>query len=454
MASSAAPRMRSAGAGSSLDAAMRAPSTTTPDVVVLDSVREEVKPKELIDPRKDLWLTTADGRYNSSIIPVRVGIHAETFPIHKDILCKSEYFRRALEGEFKEAGDQAIDLPEENPDTFSFIVAYLYEGKFSPIKSLSTVLVPDVDKGKGREESNDGNSESDSATDSEGSASDARYDPLILDRTPAKEGSLRSQRRRDDRRRRAFEQSLRKVPGRHRAGCGCDACSVETRGPPCWSCGSSRNPPPPRHPLPIPGPIPMGRNGYPPPQHQRPRDRERRRGARPPGGPLPIPEALVTEEHMSQEDIRTWALAYSLSIDVYVCAERYLMLDFKAAIAAYVIDSFEIAGVEAAIPTVLQSCQTLHSGVSALDPLLKRVFARVGFLQAKLWKQFPEETQIFFTENPDLAILIMKEMVERREEDKRDVLPPMERPVTPPMFGQEDVFIQGPGGRRDARYYR
>lgn len=45
----------------SLDAAMRAPSTTTPDVVVLDFVEEEVKPKDHSDPRKDLWLSTVDG---------------------------------------------------------------------------------------------------------------------------------------------------------------------------------------------------------------------------------------------------------------------------------------------------------------------------------------------------------------------------------------------------------
>ncbi|KAL2064900.1 hypothetical protein VTL71DRAFT_4040 [Oculimacula yallundae] len=432
------PGMRSAGAESSLDAVMRAPSTTTPDVVVLDFIREEVKPKDLIDPKKDLWLSTADGRYSSTIIPVRVGVHAETFPIHKDILCKSEYFRRALEGEFKEAGDQAIDLPEENPDIFSFVVAYLYEEKFSPIKTMSTVLVTEVDKGKGREESHDVDEDSDS-TDS-GSASD---------------DSTRSRRRLENRRRR----SMRKEPGRHRLGCGCHACIAETiGGPPCWSCGATRNPPPPRprHYIGPPGPVIMNRNGYPRPQQQRPRDRDRRRGARPPGEPPTPTEDPIPEERMSQEDVRTWALAYSLSIDVYVCAERYLMQDFKAAIAAYVINSFEIAGIDAAIPTVLQSCQTLQAGLSPLDPLLRKVFARVGFLQARLWKQFPEETQIFFTENPDLAILIMKEMVQRRAEDMRDSLPPMDsRPILDAGFGQEDVFIQGPGGprRRNGRYY-
>lgn len=46
---------------------------------------------------------------------------------------------------------------------------------------------------------------------------------------------------------------------------------------------------------------------------------------------------------MSQEDIRTWSLAYSLSIDVYVCAERYLMQDFKAAIASFVVNRYVTA---------------------------------------------------------------------------------------------------------------
>jgi hypothetical protein len=179
-------------AETSLDAAMRAPSTTTPEVVVLDYVEEEVKVKEVVDPRRDLYLSTVDGsvspfvgatqallcksyqslrrlscslyqfsklqsfnfpfvflkyianrklsRYSSPIIPVRVGPHAETFPVHKDILTKSEYFRKALDGEFREAGDQAIDLPEEDPDIFSFVIAYLYEEKFVPIKPMAMAL--------------------------------------------------------------------------------------------------------------------------------------------------------------------------------------------------------------------------------------------------------------------------------------------------------------------------
>lgn len=45
----------------SLDAAMRAPSTTAPDVVVLSFLDEETKVKEAADPKKDLWVSSLDG---------------------------------------------------------------------------------------------------------------------------------------------------------------------------------------------------------------------------------------------------------------------------------------------------------------------------------------------------------------------------------------------------------
>lgn len=60
--------------------------------------------------------------------------------MHKDILTKSEFFKNALDGRFKEADEQAVDLPEEDPALFSFVVAYLYEGQYSPIKTAADVL--------------------------------------------------------------------------------------------------------------------------------------------------------------------------------------------------------------------------------------------------------------------------------------------------------------------------
>ncbi|KAH8792573.1 hypothetical protein BGZ57DRAFT_750520 [Hyaloscypha finlandica] len=402
----------------SLDAAMRAPSTTTPEVVVLDYVEEEVKVKEIADPRQDLYLSTVDGRYSSPIIPVRVGPHAETFPIHKDILTKSEYFRKALDGEFREAGDQAIDLPEEDPDIFSFVVAFLYEEKFVPIKPMAMALVTEPDKGKGRE-ADDTNSGSEDGTDSGGSASDERHYLIST--------STRSRRRAQARRRRqerAWVQSQLKAPGRHRPDCTCASCTSENISPACWSCGAARRPMPPRpRGYPPPGAQPVIiRNGYPHPQGPRNRDRERERRRNSRNNVVMVEEPIL-EERMSQEDLHTWSLAYTLSIDVYVCADRYLMQDFKRCISAFIVNSFEVAGLYASIPAVLKSCKTLQQGVSPMDPLLKKVFARVGFLQARMWKNYQEETQSFFAENPDLAFLIMKEMVERRELDIEDDLP-------------------------------
>lgn len=238
--------------------------------------------------------------------------------------------------------------------------------------------------------------------------------------------SARSRRRRESRRRRQermWEQRQRKEPGRHRPDCNCVICTHELIGPPCWNCGVPRRPPPPRQRWPgippPPQPAVIGRNGFP----VRPRERDRRRAAR-------IIEAVAPPDiGMSPEDLHTWALTYSLSVEVYVCAERYLMRDFMRCIAAFIINNFEVAGLDAAQPSVLTSCKTLYNGVSSLDPLLKKVFARVGFLQARLWKRFPEETSQFFMENPELAPLIMKEMVERREEDVNagGDLPAMER---------------------------
>ena len=156
---------------------------------------------------------------------------------------------------------------------------------------------------------------------------------------------------------------------------------------------------------------------------------------------------------MSPEDLRTWAMAYSLSVEVYVCADRFLMPDFKRSVSAFIVDNFEIAGLDAALPAVLQSLKTLHGGLSPMDPLLRKVFARVGFLQARLWKNFHDETDAFFKENPELSVVIMKEMTERREQDSKDDLPAMERPPPPPP-PRDNVIIEGPGRRNRDHYVR
>jgi hypothetical protein len=43
-------------------------------------------------------------------------------------------------GNFKEAKAQAIDLPEEDPAIFHFIIAFLYENRFVPLKTAASAL--------------------------------------------------------------------------------------------------------------------------------------------------------------------------------------------------------------------------------------------------------------------------------------------------------------------------
>lgn len=44
-----------------LDDVMRAPSTNRPGVVVLDSTHDNKNRKDVLNPREDLWLSSADG---------------------------------------------------------------------------------------------------------------------------------------------------------------------------------------------------------------------------------------------------------------------------------------------------------------------------------------------------------------------------------------------------------
>ena len=60
--------------------------------------------------------------------------------MHRTVLLKAEYFRKALCGDFRESEAQAVDLPEEDPSIFHFVVAYLYEDKYVPILPVAAVL--------------------------------------------------------------------------------------------------------------------------------------------------------------------------------------------------------------------------------------------------------------------------------------------------------------------------
>lgn len=341
--------------------------------------------------------------------------------VHKNVLLKSEWFRKALCGGFLETSTQSFNLPEEEPSIFHFIIAYLYEERYTPTQPLSTVLVPDEDKGKGREiETNNGNPDSDSDSSTASYLSDS---------------SARSRQQRERHRRRAeqeIERLRQKHPGMHRPQCACPQCVVSLT--PCFSCGFTPRVAPSitLPPLPPAPPLPGARS-----------HRHRRRGPDGrviphPASPPPLPAAPYDPARIKGEDMRTWLITYELNIDVYICANKFLLDDFKTKVARVIIDSLETAGADAAQIEVLQLCTKLYDGISDNDPLLKMVFARIGFLQSTLWRKVPLETNEFLVENPEIGALILKEMAVRGETDLRSGLPSMERnsmPHPPPMLG-------------------
>ncbi|KAI5862178.1 hypothetical protein GGS23DRAFT_597796 [Durotheca rogersii] len=489
---------------------MRAPSTRTPDVVVLDSVDCEGDVGEALDPREDLWLSSVDGRYNSPIIPLRVGTapDCQTFYVHKSVLLKAEFFRKALCGGFRESDAQAIDLPEEDPAIFHFIVAFLYENKYVPIRAAATVLRPDDEQENARWAASgiSAAAEDDQQQQQFGGGSDSESSASL----PSDSSTARSQRRRDRRRRREtrhWERLRRKHPGMHRLGCACRQC-LTRGGPPCWNCAAPRIPPQPPgltsvHHMQLGGGVVVV-NATPRPrprrhrtQQQPPHNRHRQTsmpalervdnesndeggaGAGGGGGGAGAEGGGARERIQSAQDLRTWLLAYELNLDVYICANKFLLDDFKRAVARACIDMLEAAGADAAEVEVLRLCRKLYQGLPEADALLRMVFARVGFLSPRLWRRAPDATAAFFHAHPEVSALMFRETLARREEDyhgiaaagppaafapgaapgvglapgappafapadmlpamERSVLPPHSAPIPPPGFHYNDL---------------
>ena len=231
---------------------------------------------------------------------------------------------------------------------------------------------------------------------------------------------------------------MQKHPGMHRPNCNCPQCS-NALGPPCWHCSAPRVPNLPAALMPHPA-LPYEPAANPDHAAARPGDRHRRRNNRhrhragdPAGANPPSQrENRNTEEpRIAGEDLRTWLLAYELHLDVYILANKFLLTGFKQEVARAAIDMLETAGGDAAVPQVLALCKKLYEGLSESDPLLKMIFARVGFLQP--WRADAEATNKFLVGNPDIAALLLREMAARREEDVNGrSLPSMERPLTGP----------------------
>jgi len=63
-------------------------------------------------------------------VSIVVGAEKRLFAIHKGLLCSvSDYFRAALDGNFKEAEEQKIELLEDDPKVVARFQLWLYSGK-------------------------------------------------------------------------------------------------------------------------------------------------------------------------------------------------------------------------------------------------------------------------------------------------------------------------------------
>ena len=71
------------------------------------------------------------------MVDILVGPERELFRLHKQLLCRiCEYFNKALTGNFKEAQENSLALPEENSNAFALFVNWVYRSTV-PVKNTS-----------------------------------------------------------------------------------------------------------------------------------------------------------------------------------------------------------------------------------------------------------------------------------------------------------------------------
>ncbi|KAL1998900.1 hypothetical protein VTN02DRAFT_5404 [Thermoascus thermophilus] len=68
----------------------------------------------------------------SPIVTMVVGCEQRVFAAHEDVLFRSPFFRAALKGQFQDASTKQMVLPDEEPETLSCVLEFLYKGDYSP----------------------------------------------------------------------------------------------------------------------------------------------------------------------------------------------------------------------------------------------------------------------------------------------------------------------------------
>lgn len=68
----------------------------------------------------------------SPIVTLTVGREGRLFAAHEDVLCQAPFFQKVLHGNYLDAQNKRIALPEEEPEVFSAVLEYLYKGDYYP----------------------------------------------------------------------------------------------------------------------------------------------------------------------------------------------------------------------------------------------------------------------------------------------------------------------------------
>jgi len=104
---------------------------------------------------------TRRSRKSAKFANVLVGTEQAKFTVHEDLLTHhSPFFRKALQGSFKEAEDKTVTLTEECPKIFEFFMHWLYYNRLPADNDTADLL----DMWEGEGEGEDDDSEEDTKT--------------------------------------------------------------------------------------------------------------------------------------------------------------------------------------------------------------------------------------------------------------------------------------------------
>jgi hypothetical protein len=68
----------------------------------------------------------------SPIVTLTVGREGRLFAAHEDVLGQAPFFEKILAGNYLDASNKRIALPDEEPEVFSAVLEYLYKGDYYP----------------------------------------------------------------------------------------------------------------------------------------------------------------------------------------------------------------------------------------------------------------------------------------------------------------------------------